>query len=46
MRRENTGCLLVTAESGRLVGIFTERDLLTRVLASGRSLAQTDAASR
>jgi CBS domain-containing protein len=32
MRREKTGCLLVT-RSGRLVGIFTERDLLTRVLA-------------
>jgi CBS domain-containing protein len=37
MRRENTGCLLVTA-GGRLVGIFTERDLLTRVLAKNRSL--------
>jgi len=33
MRREKTGCLLVTRQ-GRLVGIFTERDLLTRVLAS------------
>jgi len=37
MRLENTGCLLVTAD-GRLVGIFTERDLLTRVLARGRPL--------
>lgn len=37
MREHNVGCLLVT-ESGRLVGIFTERDLLTRVLARGRSL--------
>lgn len=32
MRREKTGCLLVTRK-GKLVGIFTERDLLTRVLA-------------
>ena len=37
MRQGNTGCLLVTA-GGRLVGLFTERDLLTRVLAKGRSL--------
>jgi CBS domain-containing protein len=37
MRRENASCLLVT-ERGRLVGLFTERDLLTRVLAKGRSL--------
>jgi CBS domain-containing protein len=35
MRRENTGCLLVTRD-GRVVGIFTERDLLARVLAPGR----------
>ncbi len=37
MRESNVGCLLITA-SGRLVGIFTERDLLTRVLAPGRPL--------
>lgn len=37
MREWNIGCLLVT-EFGRVVGIFTERDLLTRVLAPGRSL--------
>jgi CBS domain-containing protein len=37
MRTWNVGCLLVT-EFGRVVGIFTERDLLTRVLAPGRSL--------
>ncbi|AMV29927.1 Arabinose 5-phosphate isomerase KdsD [Gemmata sp. SH-PL17] len=37
MRTQNVGCLLIT-ERGRVVGIFTERDLLTRVLASGRSL--------
>jgi CBS domain-containing protein len=33
MRKERMGCLLVT-RNGRLVGIFTERDLLTRVLAA------------
>jgi len=38
LRSGPAGCLLVTA-AGRLVGIFTERDLLTRVLAAGRSLA-------
>ena len=36
MREHNVGCLLVT-DRGRLVGIFTERDLLTRVLARARS---------
>jgi len=34
MRQHRVGCLLVTAD-GKLVGIFTERDLLTRVLAAG-----------
>lgn len=37
MRQHQVGCLLVT-EGGKLVGIFTERDLLTRVLARNRSL--------
>jgi len=37
MRTESVGCLLVT-EEGRLIGIFTERDLLTRVLATGLEL--------
>lgn len=37
MRDGRTGCLLVT-DGGRLVGIFTERDLLTRVLAPGCAL--------
>lgn len=37
MRQEKSGCLLVTQE-GRLVGIFSERDLLTRILAPGRPL--------
>lgn len=38
MRAERVGCLLVTA-GGRLVGIFTERDLLTRVLGPGQPLS-------
>ncbi len=37
MREWNIGSLLVT-ERGRVVGIFTERDLLTRVLAPGKPL--------
>jgi CBS domain-containing protein len=37
MRRERIGCLLVV-EHGELVGIFTERDLLKRVLARGEPL--------
>jgi CBS domain-containing protein len=37
MRRERVGCLLVYVES-QLVGIFTERDLLRRVLAAGKPL--------
>ena len=37
LREYRVGCLLVTRD-GRLVGIFTERDLLTRVLAAGLSL--------
>jgi CBS domain-containing protein len=37
MRDHQVGCVLV-CEEGRLVGIFTERDLLRRVLASGRPL--------
>lgn len=35
MRRERVGCLLVT-ERGKLVGVFTERDLLARVLAPNK----------
>jgi CBS domain-containing protein len=37
MREGNIGCLLVT-EFGRVVGVFTERDLLMRVLAPGHPL--------
>lgn len=38
MRRERVGCLLVV-RGGGLVGVFTERDLLTKVLAAGRPLS-------
>src|SRR5262245_32351148 len=37
MRRERVGCLLVV-EQGALVGIFTERDLLKKILARGEPL--------
>ena len=37
MRAEDVGCLLVT-DQGKVVGIFTERDLLVRVLAPNRPL--------
>ena len=38
MREHRHGCILVT-HHGKLVGIFTERDLLTRVLAAGLPLS-------
>ena len=37
MRQHKVGCLLV-CEGDKLVGIFTERDLLRRVLAVGKPL--------
>ena len=38
MREHRVGCLLVTRHQ-KLVGIFTERDLLVRVLAAGLPLS-------
>ena len=38
MRRHRVGCVLVCA-AGRVVGIFTERDLMRRVLAAGQPLS-------
>jgi CBS domain-containing protein len=38
MRQGHVGCLLV-CDGGRLVGIFTERDLMRRVLAVGKPLS-------
>lgn len=40
MRDKRVGCVLVCADR-RIVGIFTERDLLRRVMAEGRSFALT-----
>src|SRR5436190_9392873 len=40
MRSKHVGCLLV-CDGKKLVGIITERDLLTRVLAIGRPLSDT-----
>ena len=37
MRQANVGCVLV-CQGHRLIGIFTERDLMRRVLADARSL--------
>ncbi|HEV3256715.1 MAG TPA: CBS domain-containing protein [Gemmataceae bacterium] len=37
MRHEQVGCLLV-CEGDRVLGIFTERDLMKRVLAEGKPL--------
>lgn len=37
MRRERVGCLLV-CQDAKVVGIFTERDLIRRVLAVGKAL--------
>jgi CBS domain-containing protein len=41
MRERNVGAVLVTGEDGRLVGIFTGRDAVSRVLAEGKSAAHT-----
>ena len=40
MRDRRVGAVLVT-ESGRLVGIFTGRDVVARVLAEGRPAGRT-----
>lgn len=40
MVAKRVGCILVAADQGRLEGIFTERDVLTRVLAAGVGLDQ------
>lgn len=41
MRDVQAGSVLVTSDTGRLVGIFTGRDAVCRVLAEGRDLATT-----
>ncbi len=37
LQQENVGCLLIS-DNKKLVGIFTERDLLRRILAQGKPL--------
>src|SRR5690242_4673546 len=41
MRDRRIGAVLVTEDDGRLVGIFTGRDAVHRVLAEGRSADDT-----
>ena len=41
MRDSQAGSVLVTGETGRLVGIFTGRDAVCRVLSEGRDAAGT-----
>jgi CBS domain-containing protein len=41
MRERGVGAVLVADHSGRLVGIFTGRDAVCRMLAEGRSSAST-----
>jgi CBS domain-containing protein len=41
MRDRRIGAVLITNENGRLLGIFTGRDAVGRVLAAGRSAART-----
>lgn len=40
MRRERVGCLLV-CQDGKVTGIFTERDLIRRVLSANKPLTLT-----
>jgi CBS domain-containing protein len=40
LKREDIGSMLVTLPDGKLAGIFTLRDLLTRVAVAGHSLAE------
>lgn len=41
MRDSQAGSVLVTGDTGRLVGIFTGRDAVCRVLAEGRDAVST-----
>lgn len=41
MRDRHAGAVLVTEHGGRLVGIFTGRDAVCRVLACGKNAART-----
>jgi len=37
MSDKNVGCIAVIDDDGRLVGMFSERDVLTRIVAEGRN---------
>ena len=41
MRERGVGSVLVTDDGGRLIGIFTGRDAVGRVLANGKNAAHT-----
>ena len=41
MTDHRIGCVLVTDGDGRPVGIFTERDLMTRIVVAGRDPGET-----
>jgi CBS domain-containing protein len=45
MNEHRTGCVLVV-DDGRLVGVFTERDVLTKIAAQGTDHDATDARYR
>jgi CBS domain-containing protein len=40
MAERRSGCVLIQQDDGKLVGIFTERDFLNRVVAAGRDVGQ------
>ena len=44
MRSHNIGCVLVTGKNGQLEGIFTERDVLTRVACQVEDLSKVPVA--
>ncbi|HTU20119.1 MAG TPA: CBS domain-containing protein, partial [Gemmataceae bacterium] len=39
MRQHRVGCVLICRDDDHLIGLFTERDLLRRVLAAGLPLS-------
>ena len=45
MANQSVGAILVVNESGRLIGLFTERDALNRVVARGLAPEQTPLAA-
>ena len=42
MNEQRIGSVLVTRDDGQVIGIFTERDVLRRVVAAGRDPATTE----